>query len=262
MQLRFLQKQTSIHMFRLVTRIVLCVFILLVMLLPFYLTHILGLVRANARLVRLSFALGSLVLGLRITRQGTVSDNTPLLVVSNHFSYLDVFVLGSVLPIRFTPKREIRDWFLIGFFCKINNCVFIDRQKSQTLNNKHILEKIIQEGGAISLFAEGTTNDGTGLLPFKSSLFSIAEAGDVTVQPVSIVYTALNEKPVTYQNRHIIGWYGDAEFLPHLMVFLRQRNTEVTAVFHEAVHGRDFASRKELAQYCHDVIATMQPALE
>ena len=112
----------------------------------------------------------------------------------------------------------------------------------------------MKHGDIISLFPEGTTNDGAALLPFKSSFFSIAKDQGVEVQPVSLVYTALSGNPITDKNRLRVGWYGDAEFFPHVMNFLRERSVEVTVIFHASVQPQDFASRKELALYCHDVI--------
>lgn len=209
---------------------------------------------ANAACVRFAFYLGTVIWGIRVKTVGTASKKLPLLLVSNHFSYLDVFVLGSTLEVRFTPKKEIASWPVIGFFCRITGCVFIDRRRSATLNNKKFLDTMVKEKSLISLFPEGTTNEGTGLLPFKSSFFSIADNADVTVQPVSILYTALNGKPITASNRHKVGWYGEALFFPHLVVFLQQRNVDVTLVFHKAVKGKDFSSRKELAGYCRDII--------
>lgn len=241
-------------MIRLIIRVVFTVAVLLLMLLPFYITFCIKAYRINSVFVRLAFRVGVAIWGIRVTTQGRISRKSNLLIISNHFSYLDIFALGSVMNVRFTPKSEIALWPVIGFFCKVTGCVFIDRRLHKTMYNKNVLHNAINAGTAISLFPEGTTSDGTGLLPFKSSFFSIAENYDVTVQPVSIVYEKLNGKAVTYENRHMIGWYGDMDFFPHLMVFLQQRSVDITLVFHDAVNCSSFTSRKELARYCESVI--------
>ncbi len=240
-------------MFRLFARALISLFILMGMLLPLTITRKLS-AHANSTCVRLAFYLGCVVWGIRVKRTGAVSKAAPLLVISNHFSYLDVFALGSSMPVRFTPKSEVASWPVIGFFCKITGCIFIDRRPTHTLQNKNHLDEAVKEGSVISLFPEGTTNDGTGLLPFKSSFFSIAQQHNLTVQPVSILYTKLNGEPLISDNRHKVGWYGDMEFFPHLITFLRQRSVDVTLVFHDAVQGTEFASRKALAKYCEEVI--------
>jgi len=241
-------------MLRLTIRIILTIIVLLLFLLPFFVTSKMRNKRANGKCVRLAFYLGCALWGIKVKTQGRISQALPLLVVSNHFSYLDVFALGSSMEMCFTPKSEVAGWPVIGFFCKITGCIFIDRRPSQTLRNKSNLDDAIAGGSIVSLFPEGTSNDGSRLLPFKSSFFSIAENQGLTVQPVSVVYTRLNDESITSENRHIVGWYGDMEFFPHLMTFLRQKSLEVTLVFHDAVNSKDFTSRKELASYCQDVI--------
>ncbi len=243
-------------MHRLVIRTLVSLFVLLVMLIPFFVTAKTGAARANAVLVRLSFWLGCIIWGIRVKQEGRLSGKRPLLMVSNHFSYIDVFALGSATEARFTPKSEIAGWPMIGLFCKITGCIFIDRRRAVTMHNKKKLAGAIKDNCIISLFPEGTTNEGTALLPFKSSFFSIAEEYDLTVQPVSLVYKKLNGEPITAETRHIVGWYGNAEFFPHLVTFLQQKSVDVTVIFHKTVNGKDFSSRKELASYCRDVIGS------
>lgn len=250
--LRLLVKASK--MLRSFIRILLLILVLLFFTIPFYFTWKYKAYRTNSALVKISFYFGRLILGINVTINGMPANQLPLLIVSNHFSYLDVFVLGSLMPLRFTPKSEVASWPVVGFYCKINGCIFIDRRPSQALRNKEILEEIVKEKNIVSIFPEGTSNDGTTLLPFRSSLLSITENQDVAIQPVTINYTKLNHNPVTADDRHIIGWYGDMEFLPHLLAFTRQLSTEVTVIFHEPVNGKDFPSRKDLATYCHDTV--------
>jgi len=242
------------NLFRLVSRLLLTVIILLLLFLPFYVAYLFGIIRLSIWLTHIGFWIGSKIWGLKLKKVGGIANTAPLMVVSNHFSYLDVFALGSFLKLRFTPKKEIADWPVIGFFCKMTGCVFIDRRRSQTAGSTKLLDKIMKEGGVISLFPEGTTNEGLALLPFKSSFFAIAEHADVTIQPVTILYTELDGKPLTKETLPAVGWYGDMEFFPHLMRFLQHKSVSITLVFHEPVKGKDFESRKALASYCQQII--------
>jgi len=214
----------------------------------------LGMRRATRAIMQGAFRISALVLGIRVRTEGQLAPTRPLIVVSNHFSYLDLFVIGSIIPAAFTPKSEIRSWPLIGFMCRAAGCLFIDRRASKTLENKHMLEKALAEGDIISLFPEGTTSDGTGLLPFKSAFFSLAEHSDIEVQPLSVVYTRLNGKPRQAEELATVGWYGDSYFFPHVVQFLRQRSLDATIIFHAPVRADRFASRKDLAKYCREVI--------
>ncbi|HEU5046285.1 MAG TPA: lysophospholipid acyltransferase family protein [Rickettsiales bacterium] len=248
-------------MARLAIRALLTVLALLVLLLPFYITTVLKMRHANAMWVRWGFHFGSWLWGLKVQVEGTVSPKRPLLLVSNHFSYLDVFALGGVADMRFTPKSEVASWPVIGFFCKITGCVFVDRRRSKTAEYKQVLHEAVQSGVPLSLFPEGTTNEGASLLPFKSSFFSIADNEEVSVQPISVIYEKVNGAPLTLANRHLVGWYGDMDFFPHAAAFLRQKSANVRLIFHPEVKGSAFASRKELAAYCESVISPTIPKL-
>ena len=204
--------------------------------------------------MQILFNLANKFWGIRVTIVGEISSSRPLLLVSNHFSYLDVFALGSVIPVRFSPKSDVRNWAVIGFLCKISEQIFIDRRISQTKNASASLGSAINENDIVSIFPEGTTNDGTNILPFKSSLFAIAENKNLAVQPVTIIYTKLNNQPINANNRHQVGWYGDMEFFPHFMQFLQQKSLEVKLVFHSSINSKNFASRKELASYCYEKV--------
>jgi len=209
---------------------------------------------ATRTIMQGAFAFGSMVWGIRIRTQGELARQRPLIIVSNHFTYLDLFVLGSRIPAAFTPKSEIRSWPVIGLMCIVSGCLFIDRRASKTLDNKRRLTEALEKGDIISIFPEGATNDGTNVLPFKSSFFSLAEEHSIEVQPISVVYTKLNGRPLDAASRPVIGWYGDSYFFPHAAHYMRQKSVDVELIFHTPVKGSDFASRKEMAAFCQSVI--------
>jgi 1-acyl-sn-glycerol-3-phosphate acyltransferase len=198
-------------------------------------------------------------MNIEVKLRGIPSDYRPLLWVSNHFSYLDVPILGSVLPVRFTPKSEIASWPVIGLFTKMADSVFIDRRVSKTKENQEALIQCFAENGAVSLFPEGTTNDGTALLPFRSSFFSLTEIEvgkqPMKIQNISIAYTHLEDKPITNDQLQYLGWYGDMEFFPHFWAVLRQRGATVELRFHPLINPADFADRKALAAFCQSQVA-------
>lgn len=239
---------------RLFIRAALTIVWIILIVLPLFITWQLRMQRINSAIMMGSFLGGALIWGVRVTTKGQLATARPLLIVSNHFSYLDVFVLGSCIPARFITKREVASWPIIGFICRMGGCIFIDRRRQQTLHNMSELNYVTKQKAVISLFPEGTTNEGTVLLPFRSSFFSIAEDLDVMVQPISIIYTALSGKPLDAQTRPLVGWYGDASFFPHAIRFLRERSVDATLVFHSPVSSTTIASRKDMANYCHNII--------
>jgi 1-acyl-sn-glycerol-3-phosphate acyltransferase len=239
---------------RLVARLLFSAIVILLITVMMSITWALRARRFTRTIMQQSFRIGAAAIGIRVKVVGQPADARPSIIVSNHFSYLDLFVLGSIVPVAFTPKREIRSWPVLGFMCRASGCLFIDRRTSQTLENKKHLEEALKAGDIISLFPEGTTNEGTQLLPFKSSFFSLALETGIPVQPVSIFYTKFNGRAVTPADYPSIGWYGDALFFPHLVRFLKQESLDATLMFHAPVNPSQFASRKELALYCRDII--------
>ena len=115
------------------------------------------------------------IIGIQVKTIGSIADSRPLLLVSNHISYLDIFVLGAATNARFTPKSEVGKWPVIGSICRLLGAVFIERKNSKIGNAGSAIKQELAKGEIISLFAEGTTGNGVATLPFKSSLFQIAE---------------------------------------------------------------------------------------
>lgn len=196
------------------------------------------------------------LVGLRIKTIGQVGQQRPLLLVSNHISYLDVWVLGSNTPARFTPKSEVAGWPFVGSICRLLNSVFIERKAEKIKDSSEKLKAALAEGEVISLFAEGTTGNGKHLLPFKSSLFSIAEqetyGKDVFVQPAVICYERIGGLPVDMVNMPLLAWYGDMDLMPHLWQVLRLGKIDVTLTILPAVSCKELGRRKQIAAYLQE----------
>ncbi len=108
------------------------------------------------------------------------------------------------------------------------------------------------------LFAEGTSNDGNRVLPFKSALLSVAEplvgGAALTVQPVSIAYSRLGGLPMRCYMRARFAWYGGMRLAGHLWRMLGLGAATVAVEFHPPVTSETFGSRKALGAHCHEVI--------
>lgn len=186
------------------------------------------------------------------------ADNRPLLIVSNHLSYLDIPLLGSQVSVCFTPKADIAGWPVIGSICKNIGCVFIERSASKVSETKSDLIKAISEGNLVSLYPEATTGKGAEVLPFRSGLFSLAEedfGNPLFIQPVAITYRSIRKLPIDNTQWPHIAWYGDMEFLPHLWNFLKFGPIDVELAFLEPIKAADYNDRKTLAVECRKMIA-------
>lgn len=204
------------------------------------------------RLSQRYFQLCSLVIGLRVSVKGEIQNQEPLLLVSNHISYLDILALGSAAPITFIPKSEISGWPFIGSLCRLIGCVFVDRRRSQTKQNMAAIHEGIAQGKALTLFAEGTTGSGKTMQTIRSSYFQLVEefAGPLTIQPVYISYDRVHGLPMDESTRYRIAWVGDEELVPHLTELLTLGVIDVTVHFLPPINLSNCKTRKDIATAC------------
>lgn len=208
----------------------------------------------RARTAQVFYKVAGRICGLQVHVRGQVSAERPLMLVSNHTSYLDVFVIGSLVPVSFTPKKEVRSWPLIGFMCVLADCIFVERRPSEMQAAAAEMQKRLNKGKVLCLFPEGTTSDGFHIKPFKSGFLSLAEVHQMPVQPASIAYTHIGREPITEARREEVAWVGDATFFGHFWHFLGLPAVRVEVDIHPAKHIREFADRKALTQACQEVV--------
>jgi len=192
------------------------------------------------------------ILGLKVRRIGRPVASRPILFASNHVSYLDITVLGSLLPASFIAKREVATWPFFGWLARLQRSVFIDRRPRSTAEQRDSIASRLAAREALILFAEGTSGDGNRVLPFKSALFSVAETAELTVQPVSIAYTKLDGQPIRRSLRPYFAWYGSMSLAPHLWNVVGLGTVEVVVEFHPPTTLAERGSRKALARYCEE----------
>jgi 1-acyl-sn-glycerol-3-phosphate acyltransferase len=200
------------------------------------------------------------IIGLKLEVRGTMAGDGPVLFISNHTSYIDISVLGAVISGSFVAKAEVRKWPLYGTLARLQRTVFVERQAArQAARQRDLIAGRLADGDNLILFPEGTSNDGNRILPFKSALFSVAQAEidsrPVTVQPISIAYTRLDGMPMGRNLRPLVAWYGDMELGYHLWRMLGLGALTVVVEFHAPVSIAEFGSRKALAEHCHKVIS-------
>jgi 1-acyl-sn-glycerol-3-phosphate acyltransferase len=196
------------------------------------------------------------VLGVRLRTEGEVVRDRPVLLVSNHTSWLDIPVLSAVAPVSFVAKKEVGSWPFVSALARLQRTVFIDRERRGAVSEtaSEIINRL-GAGDAIVLFAEGTSSDGNRVLPFKTSLFGAAKpsaAGIIpsaaVVQTVSLVYTRLHGVPLGRVDRPLVGWYGDMEMQSHAWQLLKAGPLDVRVRVGPAVPLESFADRKDLAR--------------
>ena len=197
------------------------------------------------------------VLNIELHLSGAGFISGPGLIVSNHMSYLDIPVLGAVIPGCFVAKSEVAGWPLFGFLARLQRTVFVRRQRSQAGKQRDQIGQRLQDGELLILFPEGTSSDGHQVLAFKSALFAVADqdinGAPLKIQPVSIACTRLNGAPMQGAERDFYAWYGDMDLAPHLWQFLGLGKVTVEVVVHQPL--QQAGTRKQLSQAARAAVA-------
>ena len=212
-------------------------------------------------------------MGVRLDIEGAVVRDRPVLLVSNHSSWLDIPVLSAVAPVSFIAKKEVGTWPGVSALARLQRTVFVDRERPAAVGETagEIVRRLAA-GDSVVLFAEGTSSDGNRVLPFRTALFAAAkpsvrvgpqpppprqETGalaQTVVQTVAIVYTRLHGVPLSRADRPLIAWYGDMELPPHAWDLLRAGPLDARIVIGEPVSLDAFPDRKALARHSEDEV--------
>ncbi|MEX2605661.1 MAG: lysophospholipid acyltransferase family protein [Gracilimonas sp.] len=143
----------------------------------------------------------------------------PFLLVSNHLSYIDIFVLFSQLRCLFVAKSDVKAWPLIGFIIRTCGILFIDRERKRDIKRvNNLISKNINENQGIIIFPEGTTSPGTDILPFRASLLKYPASKKFPVSHVAITYVTEEGQIPAY---NAVCWWDDTSFLVHFFNLLK-----------------------------------------
>lgn len=203
------------------------------------------------------------LLRIRVRVNGAPIHDHAVLYVSNHVSWADIVVIGSLAPVAFVAKREVANWPLVGVTAKMQRTVFVDRtRRHQAAGAVADIVKRLRDGLSVVLFAEGTSSDGNRVLPFRSALLGAVEeasahAGNILIQPMSISYTGLHGIPMGRQHRPLVAWYGDLDFLPHIKAFIEQGAVDAVVSYGEAVPADVEIDRKAMTRRLESSVRSM-----
>lgn len=222
----------------------------------------------GAAIPRLFHRLTCRCLGVRRRIRGTPPPpGSSGLIVANHVSWLDISVLGAERPVCFVAKSEVAGWPVIGVLAKLQRTVFIDRsRRAATADVTAQMGARLSAGEAVVLFAEGTTGDGTRILPLRSSLLGAAHEAlgkgtadtdadaDIAVYPLTISYTGFHGIAGGRVERTALAWYGDTELAPHLKAVLGVGAIDVELAWGEPIAMGRKTTRKEATRLAETAI--------
>jgi 1-acyl-sn-glycerol-3-phosphate acyltransferase len=218
--------------------------------------------RPKVVFARFYWAMFCRLLGLRVRVIGrSAATAAPggrrVVFVGNHSSWLDVPVLGGQLEACFVSKADVRTWPLVATVARLGRSVFVSRRRGGTGHERDDMQARLAAGDNLILFPEGTTSDGSRVMPFRSAFFAIA-AGEnpPLIQPVSVAYDRLAGLPTGRATRPLFAWYGDMDLASHFWRLAGHRGLRASVLLHAPLDPADFADRKALS------LATWQAVAE
>jgi len=186
------------------------------------------------------------IIGARVTTAGPhVAPHS--LLIANHVTWLDILILAGATRCAFVSKDEIRTAPFVGWLADQNRTLYIRRsERRQALDQAAAIAKALGRPQPLALFPEGTTSDGAGLLPFRSTLLAAVAPppSQVTVRPVAIDYGSSARE---------LSWKGEPAKANVLRILGRRGTFPVTVRLLDAIPPS--ADRKTIAKAAHDAIA-------
>lgn len=174
------------------------------------------------------------------------------LLVSNHLSYVDILVLGSLAPTVFVAKREVKGWPVFGWFASLGGTVFVHREKrAQSREAADAIQTVLKSGVLVILFPEGTSSNGETVLPFKSALLEPATQQSHPLFISRIAYE-LDDGDAGEE----VCYWKDMTLLPHLINLFSKRRVRGTVRFAEVHTGE--TDRKILAKQLHLAVMNLK----
>ena len=201
------------------------------------------------------------ILNIKVTLVGDAGqlEGGGFVIISNHLSYVDGFVLGSIFPVVFVSKREVKKWPVVGLWTTLCGTIYINRQKKD-LVGLLVAEtsRKLKEGANILLFPEGHATNGERMLPFQSAPLAAPLRNRSIIIPLTLVYKSIDGKAVSQANRDLIYCYDDMNFAPHFWQLLSLRSIEAMVTIQPRIECSRYESnstgRKRLATDCYDRI--------
>lgn len=187
---------------------------------------------------------------VRFQNQGDAAPGQRVLVVANHVSWLDIFLLNSLRPCHFVAKADIRSWPILGWLSQKAGTIFLARGKQREV--RRIYEGLVHQiaaGKHIAFFPEGTTAPQGTILPFHANLFEAAIEAQVPIQPFAIRYVDAHGKL-----HHAVDFIGEMTFAESMNLILR--GGKITAELTQLpLISSDNAHRREVAQAARLAVA-------
>jgi 1-acyl-sn-glycerol-3-phosphate acyltransferase len=172
------------------------------------------------------------------------------LVVCNHISWLDIYVINALTPAAFVSKDDVKHWPLIGWLCAHTETIFLARgSRAAAQRTRETMIGHLQAGVHVAVFPEGTTTGGDRVLPFHAALLQSAIDAETPIIPLALRYTDRHGNP-----SRAPAYDGDITLWQCLRAIARAGGLTADLRVLEAIDTAS-CNRRELSLHCRETIA-------
>ena len=181
-------------------------------------------------------------------------------VVSNHLSYADIMVFAAIEPCVFVSKIEIESWPVFGWMTTMAGTVYVARgQGGSAVRARDGIRTALNEGLPVMFFPEGTTTNGSHMLPFRSGLLAQVLAESAPITAACIHYSLCEENGPSVTVADDVCYWGDGNMWLHIVRFLALRGVRAEVRFAEAaIPFLDPEDRKLAAEEAQSAVGALR----
>jgi 1-acyl-sn-glycerol-3-phosphate acyltransferase len=167
-------------------------------------------------------------LAIKLVVNGQPPQAGPVLLAANHISWIDILVMHAARHCRFVSKSDVKRWPLVGKLASAAGTIYIEREsRRDALRVVHQMAECLVRGDVLAVFPEGTTGDGTHVMPFHANLIQAAIASGAPVQPVALHFADSVTGAMSFAPCYI----GDDTLVGSLWRTLKTRNLEAVVSY-------------------------------
>ncbi len=202
----------------------------------------------------------ALNLKVSISEKFTNSNDKAKFLIANHMSYIDVIAMSCKIPTLYITSVDMKQNGFLGWLTQMGGCLYVERRNPKDLHKEvKKIKEVLDSNVNVTLYPEGTSSNGLGILPFRKSLFQIPFTSESEIQPVIMSYTKINNKQFSVENCDKVAWYKGMTFLPHFIELLKLKKIEAHIGLLDTLLPNNFENRKTLCDFVEDQINLNYP---
>jgi len=208
------------------------------------------------KIIRLTSKVALVVFNIKIIKPELPKDLTSnYLIVSNHLTYLDIFIISDSFPSCFVTSKEMKETPFLGQVCLLAGCLFVERRKRSGITGEvNELARALINGLNVSIFPEATSTNGEAVIKFRRPLFQAAINSKADILPLCINYRRLDGEKLTLKNRDQVFWYDDTTFLKHVVRLFSHKSVLAELSVLPIIKTNSFEDKNALADATYAVI--------